>query len=259
MLRSVSIDIPAGAKDYVVESTYVLPVDIEVNSVLPHAHFLGRQLEAWATLPDGRRQSLLLINDWNFDWQGDYRYVEPVKLPRGSQLSMRYVYDNSEHNARNPNRPPKRVTYGLNSSDEMGEFWLQVVTRNAEDKRILETDFRRAYGIPDAIASARAVLAKDPANATQMVSLGVALLAGGDLEQAIETFNEALAIQPDDAKRGITWGSHLRSRMIWGWRSSSGKRRCGSIASITGRTTALRRGTSSLGICRQPRITCARR
>ncbi len=96
MLRSVAIDIPAGARDYAVESSYVLPVDIEVTSVLPHAHYLGRKLAAWATLPDGERKWLLLINDWNFDWQGDYRYVEPVKLPRGSQISMRYEYDNSE-------------------------------------------------------------------------------------------------------------------------------------------------------------------
>jgi Flp pilus assembly protein TadD len=200
MLRSVAIDIPAGASDYAIESSYILPVDVEVKSVLPHAHYLGRKLAAWATLPDGERQWLLLINDWNFDWQGDYRYAEAIKLPRGSQISMRYQYDNSASNVRNPHTPVKRVTYGLESSDEMGELWLQVVARSAADRRTLEADYRRTYGFADAIAQARAVLKKEPENPNQMVTLGVALLAGNEVDEAIEQFNKALAIEPADAK-----------------------------------------------------------
>jgi tetratricopeptide (TPR) repeat protein len=200
MLRSVDIDIPAGATDYAAESSYILPVDVEVKSVLPHAHYLGRKLSAWATLPDGERRWLLLINDWNFDWQGDYRYAEPINLPRGSQISMRYEYDNSASNARNPHNPPKHVAYGLNSSDEMGELWLQVVARSEGDRRTLETDYRRNYGFADAIAQARAVLKKEPDKPNQMVSLGVALLAGNEVDESIEQFNAALAIEPADAK-----------------------------------------------------------
>ena len=81
MLRSVAIDIPAGAKDYAIESSYVVPVDLDVISVLPHAHYLGRKLEAWATLPNGDRRWLMRIDEWNFDWQGSYRYVRPIRLP----------------------------------------------------------------------------------------------------------------------------------------------------------------------------------
>jgi tetratricopeptide (TPR) repeat protein len=212
MLRSVAIDIPPGVKDHVIESSYVLPVEVDVTSVLPHAHYLCRKLDAWATLPNGRRQQILSIKDWNFDWQGDYRFIEPIQLPRGSQFSMRYIYDNSEENARNPNHPPKRVTFGLNSSDEMGELWLQVVTHNKADKHALDDDYRRTYAVPDAIATARAVLRDEPTNPNRMVTLGATLLVADEVDEAVELFNDALAIHPQDAKARYHLGVAFANR-----------------------------------------------
>ncbi len=200
MLRSVEIDIPAGEKNYSIESSYVLPVELEVTGVLPHAHYLCTKMTAWATLPDNEKQWLLVINDWNFDWQGDYRYAEPIKLPKGSRVSMRYEYDNSEGNPRNPNRPPQRVQYGLNSADEMGEFHLQVVTRDAQDRQLLEADYGRVYAVPDAILAARALLEREPASAERMIRLGVALLAGRKVDEAIAVLDRALKVDPDDAQ-----------------------------------------------------------
>jgi hypothetical protein len=119
LLRSVDMAIPAGAKDYAIENSYTLPVDIDVLAVLPHLHFLGKDVHAWAEFPDGRREELIYIKQWDFNWQGDYRYKKPVFLPKGSTVKMRYTYDNSNENPRNPNQPPRSVTYGLQSSDEM--------------------------------------------------------------------------------------------------------------------------------------------
>jgi Flp pilus assembly protein TadD len=198
MLRSVEIDIPAGAKDYAIESSYVLPVDVEVISVMPHAHYLCRKVMAWAILPDEQKQWLLRIDDWDFAWQEDYQYRQPIKLPAGTRLSMRIEYDNSEDNLRNPIHPPQHVTYGLDSSDEMGEFHLQVLTRDEQDRRILETDYRRVYAIPDTIAAARALLKNEPASAERMVRLGVALLAGDEVAEAVQLFDQALQIEPAD-------------------------------------------------------------
>ena len=64
-----------------------------------------------------------------------YRYKQPVFLPKGSVISMRYHYDNSAANVRNPNHPPKRVEAGNHATDEMGHFWLQVLPRGAADHR----------------------------------------------------------------------------------------------------------------------------
>src|SRR5258706_370447 len=137
ILRSTTIDIPAGEKNYIVESSYTLPVDVEVTAILPHAHYLGKRLEAWATLPDGKREPLILIKEWDFNWQGDYQFAAPVALPKGTKLSMRYSFDNSQDNPRNPNHPPQRVKYGLQSRDEMAELGLQMLTLNAQDLAIL--------------------------------------------------------------------------------------------------------------------------
>jgi Flp pilus assembly protein TadD len=200
MLRSVDIDIPPGVANYAIESSYVLPVDLEVIGVLPHAHYLARKVEAWATLPDGHKQSLLRINDWNFDWQGDYRYARPLTLPARSQIAMRIEYDNSEGNAHNPHRPPQQVKYGLESSDEMGEVHFQVLPRNEQDWRLLDADYRRSYALPDSIAAARALLKNEPTSAERMVRLGVALMVGDEIEEAMGLFNQALAIEPADAK-----------------------------------------------------------
>ncbi len=199
MLRSVEIDIAAGQKDYAIESGYVLPVDVEVISVMPHAHYLCKKIMAWAILPGEQKQWLLVIDDWDFAWQEDYRYRQPIKLPAGTRLSMRIEYDNSADNLRNPNQPPKRVAYGLNSSDEMGEFHLQVLTHSEKERRTLEADYRRVYAIPDSIAAARALLQNEPGSAERLVMLGVALLAGGEQAEALGLFERALEIDPADA------------------------------------------------------------
>ena len=93
---------------FVAEDAYRLPVEVEVLSIYPHAHYVGRRLEAWAAPPSGRRRDLIRISDWDFNWQDAYRYARPVRLPAGSILTMHYVYDNSDGNPRNPFDPPRR-------------------------------------------------------------------------------------------------------------------------------------------------------
>ena len=82
-LGSETIDIPAGDRDYVIADRYVLPVDVELLAIQPHAHNLARRMEANATLPDGTVRPLIAIADWDFRWQDVYRYATPVALPEG--------------------------------------------------------------------------------------------------------------------------------------------------------------------------------
>src|SRR5258708_4725204 len=101
-----NIDIPAGDADYTIADSYVLPVDVELLALQPHAHYRAREVRGDATLPDGSSRPLIRIADWDFRWQHVYRFVTPLPLPKGTTLSMRYRYDNSSTNARNPQRPP---------------------------------------------------------------------------------------------------------------------------------------------------------
>ena len=91
---------------------YTLPVPVKALSIYPHAHYLAREMTVVAEMPDGKIERLIRISDWDFNWQDEYEYVEPVHLPKGARLVMRYVYDNSAGNPRNPSSPPRRVLTG---------------------------------------------------------------------------------------------------------------------------------------------------
>jgi hypothetical protein len=90
-----------------------------------------------AVLPDGTRQSLLWIRDWDFNWQEFYTYKNPVSLPKGTRLEATLRYDNSSANPRNPHSPPQRVQWGLESFDEMGTIGLLMEIPNRSDEPLL--------------------------------------------------------------------------------------------------------------------------
>ena len=77
--RDASIEIPAGDSDYVITDSFRCPIDVEVLAVYPHAHYLGKRLEGYATLPDGSRKWLIRIPDWDLNWQGVFHYRNPVR------------------------------------------------------------------------------------------------------------------------------------------------------------------------------------
>jgi Flp pilus assembly protein TadD len=200
LLRSVNIDIPPGQTDYAIESSYQLPVDVDVVAILPHLHYLGREVHGWADLPDGSQKELILIKQWDFNWQGDYRYRQPLELPKGSVLRMRFTYDNSAANSRNPNQPPQRVTYGLQSSDEMGELWLQMFTHDPAERGALARDLRVKHELPDSIAWASAMVRLNPKDAERRADLGAALAVSGRIAEAVQALEQAIADNPNIAR-----------------------------------------------------------
>jgi len=195
-LNPLLIDIPPGVRDYAIEDKYVLPIDVDLIGISPHAHYLGRKLEGYALLPAGQRQDLLLIKEWDFNWQGDYRYARPVFLPKGTTLAMHFTYDNSAENVRNPNQPPKRVKYGLQTSDEMGELWFQVLPRNAGERNLLARDF---YGhlVQRTIEYNEHVTAEDPNDAEAHTRAGRARAFLGQVPQALDHFYAAVKANPN--------------------------------------------------------------
>lgn len=121
------IDIPAGEKNHVIKKQVTTPIPVEVVGITPHAHLLCKSMKVWATLPDGSTQWLVRVDDWDFNWQDQYIYKTPLKLPAGTRIDMEFAYDNSASNPRNPANPPKRVRYGEQTNDEMAFAFLQIV------------------------------------------------------------------------------------------------------------------------------------
>lgn len=194
-LSSAAIDIPAGQGTYVVEDRYTLPADLSVLAIYPHTHYLGRRIESFAELPGGDTRWLLLIEDWDFNWQDEYRYVDPVPLPKSSTVVMRYTLDNSSANPRNPRKPPVRVTFGPQSTDEMAELTLQVLPSNPADHARLVDDVWRKLRA-DNIASFRVLVARNPRDYVSHTGLGVRYFEEGDVKQAIEHLEEAIRLAP---------------------------------------------------------------
>ena len=111
--------IPAGAPRSSVVATAVVQEELEALSVHAHMHRLGREMRVTARFPDGTKQPLLRIDDWDFEWQLLYSFKRPVSLPSGTVIEAECVYDNSANNPQNPSSPPRVVTSGFETTDEM--------------------------------------------------------------------------------------------------------------------------------------------
>lgn len=134
LMGTDDVDIPPGAAAHTRTDTFTVPVDFEVRDIFAHMHMIGKVSKVWAEKPDGTVERLLTIPDWDFNWQDTYRYKKPVVLPRGTVLRAEFVWDNSSANPRNPNAPPKRVTLGEGSTDEMAGFIIGGVPVKPQDE-----------------------------------------------------------------------------------------------------------------------------
>lgn len=207
-LGSQTIDIPPGERAYAIEDTYTLPVDADVLAIQPHAHNLGRQIHAQATLPTHEVLPLITIADWDFRWQDVYRFTTPVRLPRGSRISMRFVYDNSVENVRNPSHPPRRVVWGSHTSDEMGDLWLQLVPRADGELSTLAADVAAKMWTED-LKAYTALLRREPRRAARHDAVALLHLQGGQSDLAVQHFRESVRLDPTVAATHYNLGLAL--------------------------------------------------
>lgn len=131
------IDIPAGDNHYLLQDSFVLPVDVEMFGARGHAHYLCREMKMTAVLPDNSTRGLLWIKDWDFSWQDSYFYKTPIRLPKGTRIEVTLLYDNSDKNPRNPKTPPQPVRWGRESFDEMGSMTMLVAAPTGADRDTL--------------------------------------------------------------------------------------------------------------------------
>ena len=122
--------IPAGEKAARVERSWRLTEDVTVYRLIPHMHLLGKAIELTATPAGGKEKTLIRLPEWDYNWQEQYELKEPLKLTKGTVLTVRGTYDNSSNNPRNPSSPPATTYYGEQATDEMCYVFLGVSTRS---------------------------------------------------------------------------------------------------------------------------------
>ncbi len=122
-----NVDIKAGDGNYEVDKSMTLKAPVDVYGIFPHMHLLGHTVKVTATLPDGSSRPMIAIGDWDFNWQNYYQYAMPFRLPAGTRLEAHWSFDNSASNPANPSQPPRRVTFGEQTTNEMAALILDVI------------------------------------------------------------------------------------------------------------------------------------
>jgi hypothetical protein len=112
--------IPAGDSHYKVTGTLTVAQECELRTIMPHMHLIGRQIKVTLEpASGGTKQTLLAIEDWDYNWQETYFLEKPLKLKPGDVLHVEAIYDNTSKNANNPNNPPRAVFFGEQTTNEM--------------------------------------------------------------------------------------------------------------------------------------------
>ena len=115
-----NLNIPAGNPRYEIEAGSFVGKPMQLLAIHPHMHLLGRDMKVWARMKDESVTPLIHIADWDFNWQGFYWFRRPVALSEASWIELTAAWDNSASNPRNPNKPPRDVSWGERTVDEMG-------------------------------------------------------------------------------------------------------------------------------------------
>ncbi len=126
-----SIEVPPYDPHYKAEATWRLRGDARILSFVPHMHWRGKDYRYEVIYPDGKRETILNVPRWDFNWQNVYQLKEPLKLPKGARLHAVAHWDNSVNNPYNP-APDKMVKFGLQTWDEMMVGWVAYVWERPE-------------------------------------------------------------------------------------------------------------------------------
>ena len=113
-----TFSIPPQARDHPVQAEMTLTSAATLYRMNPHMHLRGKRVRYEALYPNGKREVLLSVPDYDFNWQVGYALAEPKALPAGTRVVVSGAFDNSPQNLANPD-PNARVTWGDQSWMEM--------------------------------------------------------------------------------------------------------------------------------------------
>lgn len=136
ILTNGPLTIPANSTKTFVERL-TIPVDGSFLSVAPHMHLIGRRTKVYGLLPNGDTLRIINIPDWDFNWQGAYTFRNVLKIPARTTLVAEAFYDNTSNNPYNPNNPPKLVTRGEGTADEMMLNYFTFMQYQPGDEKIV--------------------------------------------------------------------------------------------------------------------------
>lgn len=141
---NVMFKIPAGADNHEVTACQTFPMDAQIITYMPHMHLRGKDMKYDVIYPDGRKETLLWVPKFNFNWQTMYYLKKPLNIPKGTKLIVTAHFDNSEKNRYNPD-PKKEVRWGDPTYDEMMIGWMDIVIDNPA-KRLRPAPAAKAEG-----------------------------------------------------------------------------------------------------------------
>lgn len=128
---------PGEVKTFTI--TAEIPTDISLVSIVPHMHLIGKSYLAYAVKPSGDTIPLIRINDWDFRWQYFYQFEKLVRIPRGTIIYVKGVYDNTSSNPDNPYSPPREIRErngSMKTTDEMFQLIITYVPYQPGDEQI---------------------------------------------------------------------------------------------------------------------------
>ncbi len=132
LAENTNFVVPAGDPSFRVSASYEIATPVTALNIGTHAHWLAQTMKVDAVYPDGGRECLISIANWDPSWQGMYTFQEPKKLPAGTRLELEATYDNTANNPRNPNSPPKDVPYGEKATNEMCSVYVGFIREAAQ-------------------------------------------------------------------------------------------------------------------------------
>ena len=121
---------------------------------------------------------------------------------------MRYRYDNSAGNPRNPAAPPVRVRWGQQSRQEMGDLWLQVMPKNADERQLLDQTFRAKWMATD-VVGLESLIQREPDRAALRDDIAVLYMELNRPAEAVPHFEESLRLKPGFASAHFNYGTAL--------------------------------------------------
>src|SRR5438477_3078145 len=136
--RSKMLDIPPNSFA-MTEGFTVLKENAVIENFQPHFHLRGKAMEVEAILPDGSRQVLSYVGNFNFNWMTNYIYDDEAAplLPKGTVIHVSAWYDNTKGNKNNPD-PDQWVGFGDRTVDEMAHAWMNVVYFTDDEYKALQ-------------------------------------------------------------------------------------------------------------------------